>query len=138
MDSIRDYLNKNPQEQSRILHHNPRFIFFTEKEDKAPIGSNGIALTAERSIAIDQQILPWQALCFIDTTLPTTGEQEGIIFSSFMLPQDSGAAIKGAGRVDIFWGNGKKAKNIASHMKEKGNVYFLIKKGLGKPSSPNP
>jgi len=138
MDSIRAYLNTHPKEQNSVLHHNPRYIFFTEKGNKAPVGSNGIELTAERSIAIDQEVLPWQTLYFLESTLPTIARQTPDNFSSFMLAQDSGAAIKGAGRVDVFWGNGEKAKDIASHMKERGRLYFLIKKGLGKPRIPTP
>lgn len=138
MDSIRAYLTNHPEQQSRILHHNPRYIFFADKGNKAPVGSNGMELTAERSIAIDQTVLPWQTICFLQSTFPQAAEQGGTVFSSFMLPQDSGAAIKGPGRVDIFWGNGSRAKNIASHMKEEGKLYFLIKKGMGTPKAPTP
>lgn len=132
MESIRDYLNRHPEEREAILHHNPRFIFFKLLESKPPKGSGGVALTPERSIAIDPATLPWQAPAFIATERPTFNNQGELDsytpFNRFMMAQDTGSAIKGSGRVDIFWGNGLDAEKTASHLKEKGHLYFLVKK----------
>ncbi len=118
MESIRDYLNKHPQEIKSVLHHNPRFIFFKLLENKSPKGSGGVPLTPQRSIAIDTKNLPWQAPAFITTKRPTfnnLGEVKSYRpFNRFMMAQDTGAAIKGSGRVDIFWGNGLDAERTAS------------------------
>lgn len=132
MESIRQYLDDHPDEQDAIFHHNPRYIFFTLKENRAPKGSGGVPLTAERSIALDNATLPWQAPAFISTRRPIFNKDGEIEryeqFNRFMMAQDTGAAIKGAGRVDIFWGNGPDAEKTASHLKEKGHLFFLVKK----------
>ena len=132
MESIRDYLNTHPKEQDTIFQYNPRFTFFKLLESKSPKGSGGVGLTPERSIAIDTSTLPWQAPAFVSTNIPTFNDEGGIKtyqpFNRFMMAQDTGAAITGSGRVDIFWGNGSEAEKTASHLKEKGHLYFLVKK----------
>lgn len=132
--AIRDYLSRNPGERQRILHHNPRFIFFHWGDDtQSPRGSSGEVLTPGRSIALDGSALPAGTLGFLISRMPTLGA-DGMIngwqpFSRFVFPQDSGAAIKGTGRVDLFWGHGAYAEIAANHMKENGKLFFLVKKG---------
>lgn len=132
MESLRAYIRSHPKEQSEILHSNLRYIFFKLTEPNPVKGSLGVPLSPERSIAIDHNSLPWQLPTLIETEVPTfnsKGELNGFErFTRFMLPQDSGSAIKGAGRVDIFCGGGQKTENRANHMKRKGKLYFLLKK----------
>lgn len=134
MESIRHYLTTHPSEQKRVLNYNPRFIFFKwAGGDKKPKGSGGVELTPGRSIAIDNNTLPWQSLGYITTSRPNFND-EGVRIGErpltrFVVAQDTGSAIKGSGRVDIFWGNGKEPEKTASYMKETGNLFFLIKKG---------
>ncbi len=130
--TIRDYFDSHPEEQKHILHHNPRFIFFTWGDDKPPKGNLGQPLTAGRSIAIDQSSLPPELFCWLQTEKPLVGTEGNILnwssTSRFVFPQDTGSAIKGPGRVDLFWGNGLYAEIAAGSMKEKGKLYFFIKK----------
>jgi membrane-bound lytic murein transglycosylase A len=130
--AIRGYLIDNPEERQRILHHNPRFIFFDWGDAQGPRGSSGEILTPGRSIALDGATLPGQ-MGYLVSRMPTTGADGRIIgwkpLTRFVFPQDSGAAIKGAGRVDIFWGEGEYAEIAANHMKEQGKLYFFVKKG---------
>ncbi len=132
MDKIREYLTRHPDEAEEIYYHNEKYIFFKWADtNNPPVGSSGVELTPGRSIAIDPKILPTPALGFLITRIPVF--HEGKLtgwkpFTGIVLPQDSGAAIKGAGRVDLFWGNGKEAKAAAGTMKENGSLYFLIKK----------
>ncbi len=132
MQSLRDYILKHPDEQKEIFYHNPRYIFFTLTRPQPIKGTLGLPLTPERSIAIDYKTLPWQLPALIDTRIPTFNKQGKLAgyqqFRRFMAAQDTGAAIKGAGRVDIFWGAGRTAENRANYMKEKGRLYFLLKK----------
>ncbi len=132
--AIRNYLNQHPEQRQRILRHNPRFIFFNWGDDLGPRGSSGAILTPGRSIAIDSSILPDGAIGYLMTQKPEVNQHGEIIdwspLNRFVLPQDSGAAIKGAGRVDLFWGHGYYAELAANHMKEDGKLYFLIKKGF--------
>ncbi len=132
--AIRQYLKLHPDQQTRILHHNPRFIFFNWSDNLGPRGSSGAILTPGRSIAIDNSVLPDNTIGYLTSQKPEVNQNGEIIgwtpFGRFVFPQDSGAAIKGAGRVDLFWGNGDYAELAASHMKEEGELYFFVRKGL--------
>jgi membrane-bound lytic murein transglycosylase A len=129
--AIRAYLQQHPDQLQRILHHNPRFIFFEWGDDLGPKGSSGEVLTPGRSIALDSTALPAGSIGFLATRVPQFDEQGQLIgwrpFTRFVFPQDSGAAIKGTGRVDVFFGHGKEAEFAAHHMKEDGKLYFLVK-----------
>jgi membrane-bound lytic murein transglycosylase A len=131
--AIRTYLQRHPEQLQRVLHHNPRFIFFTWGDNLAPKGSSGERLTPGRSIAIDASALPGGTIGYLISRRPVV-DHDGLIthwqkLNRFVFPQDSGSAIKGTGRVDLFWGSGDYAELAASHMKETGKLYFLIKKG---------
>ncbi len=130
--TIRAYLDAHPQDQQRVFFHNPRFIFFQWSKNDHVIGSLGSPLTAGRSIAIDHSVLPTGAIGFLVGRMPLVGRggqmTRWIQMSRFVLPQDSGSAIKGAGRADIFWGSGTYAEAAAGSMNEKGSLYFLVKK----------
>ena len=129
---IRTYLQHHPDQQQRILHYNPRFIFFNWGDDSGPVGSSGEVLTPGRSIAIDGTVLPEGTIGYLVSRTPRFGDNGEIAgwqtLTRFVFPQDSGAAIKGTGRVDVFFGQGKNAELIANSMKEEGKLYFLIKK----------
>lgn len=134
--SIRAYLRAHPDEQQAILHHNKKFIFFNWAPTGNPIGSIGEPLVAGRSIAIDPDILPQQALAFLVSAKPEINDDGAISnwlpMHRFVFPQDTGSAIKGAGRADLFWGSGSYAKTAAGSMKEKGALYFLVKNNFEK------
>ena len=130
--AIRNYLKQHPEQLQRILHHNPRFIFFNWGDTRGPRGSSGAVLTPGRSIAIDNSALPNGAIGYLSTKKPVVNQHGEITgwteLNRFVFPQDSGAAIKGTGRVDLFWGHGDLAELAAGHMKEDGELYFLVKK----------
>lgn len=133
MPTIRHYLQQNPDEQKRILHHNPRFVFFQwNKKKESPTGSIGLPLTAGRSIAVDPASLPTGVMAYLISQKPVLDKKGQLLrwetMQRFVLPQDTGAAIKGAGRADLFWGNGHYAETAAGNMKEQGQLYFLVKK----------
>lgn len=137
MPTIRHYLRQNPGEQKRILHHNPRFIFFQWNDKKeSPTGSLGLPLTAGRSIAVDPATLPTGVMAYLVSQKPVLDGEGRLLqwepMHRFVLPQDAGAAIKGAGRADLFWGNGHYAETVAGNMKEQGQLYFLVKKNSKK------
>jgi len=131
MQKIREYLRVHPEETDTILNHNPSYIFFTLQKD-GPYGSLGVKLTPGRSIATDRRACPPSALAFIQTMKPVTDPRGNIRawvdFSRFVLNQDTGGAIKGPGRADLFWGSGPYAEIAAGHLKHPGNIYFLILK----------
>ena len=122
---------KSEQEIYDTLSHNERYTFFRFL-DKEPVGSLGEPVTPGRSIATDTDFFPEGALAFIRLRKPvfdTEGNvKERVNFSRFVLNQDKGSAIEGPGRVDLFCGFGEKAEYTAGTLKEKGELYLLLKK----------
>jgi membrane-bound lytic murein transglycosylase A len=130
---IRGYLKRNPHEQRPVFNHNPRYIFFRWGDDDGPRGSSGEILTPGRSVAVDKDILPVATFGLVVTSLPINENDPGAQphpLSRIIFPQDTGAAIKGPGRIDIFFGSGKGAEEIAYRLKEPGELYFFVWKHL--------
>ena len=131
MQRIRRYLTEHPELLEEVLSSNPSYVFFRQVE-KGPLGSLGVLLTPGRSVALDPKVFPKGALGFIVCQRPLVDERGDIIgwtpFSRFVLDQDSGGAIKGAGRADIFWGSGPYAELAAGHMQHEGELYILIRR----------
>ncbi len=130
MQAIRRYLRDHPEVRDEVLNHNPSYIFFTTKPN-GPFGNIQVQLTPGRSMAMDSRIFPKGALCFIATQKPVMQDdtiQEWVDMSRFMVNQDTGGAIRGAGRADIFWGQGPYAEMAAGHMKHEGDLYVLLLK----------
>ncbi len=134
--TIRKYLAEHPEEQKAILYHNIKYIFFKWAPDGDPIGSMGEILTPGRSIAIDPDTLPRETFGFLISRRPIFDTAGSIIswqpLHRFVFPQDSGAAIQGSGRADLFWGNGDYAEHAAGNMKERGTLFFLVKNRFEK------
>jgi len=131
MQAIRAWLELHPQRLDEVLHHNESFVFF-QAEDGGPYGSLGVEVTALRSIATDAKLFPKGALCFMQTQLPDTINinplKEWEKASFFVLNQDTGGAIKGPARADLFCGNSDYAKFTAGHMNQYGKLFFLVLK----------
>jgi membrane-bound lytic murein transglycosylase A len=131
MQKIREYLRDHPEEVNDILNYNPSYVFFKTEED-GPLGFLEVKLTPGRSIAVDRRLFPLPALAFIKTQKPIIDGSGQITrwvdFSRFVVSQDTGGAIRGPGRSDLFWGNGMYAEIAAGHMQHKGNLYFLVLK----------
>ncbi len=129
MQSIRAYLAANPQDIDRVLDYNPSVVFF-RRLDGPPVGSLGVPVTPRRSIATDHKLFPPGALGFLVTDLPAMGEDGRTVaeapLARFVLNQDRGGAIRGAGRADFFWGRGPEATERAGVMKQPGRLFFLI------------
>lgn len=131
MQKIREYLNKHPDELESVLNYNPSYVFFQIEPD-GPLGNINVKLTPGRSIATDRRLFPKAALTYIVTEKPIIDSSEQIHSwrrcARFALNQDTGGAITGPGRADIFWGNGPYAEIAAGHMKQTGELYFLVLK----------
>ncbi len=123
--------SKNDEERYRILSYYDRYIFF-RFVDREPIGGLGQPVTPDRTIATDPDYFPPGALAFIRLRKPVLDNDFNVTsrteFSRFVLNQDKGSAIKGAGRVDLFCGFGPGAQATAGSLKEKGELYFLLLK----------
>ena len=129
MQAIRQWLDDHPERVDEVLNHNQSYVFF-RKETDGPYGSLGVKVTAFRSVATDNGLFPRGALCFIQAGLPeknaTDPYKEWEKASLFVLNQDTGGAIKGPARADLFCGNGDYAEFTAGHMKHYGKLFFLV------------
>lgn len=132
LPGIEKYLRDHPEDMWRVLHANPRYIFFDWGKEGAVRGSAGTELTPGRSIAVDPSVVPLGSIAFIMTRIPVFNETGRLTgwqpLRRFVFPQDSGAAIKGSGRIDLFLGNGREARLAAGQMREDGACYILLKK----------
>jgi len=138
LQQIRSYLRSNPEKVERILNHNESYVFF-RFVDNGPLGAIEVPLTAGRSIATDLSLFPKAAPAFVQTEKPLMDEN-GLLeswqtFGRFVLNQDTGGAIRGPGRVDVFWGSGPYAELAAGHMKQRGTLYFLVQKPSAKDTT---
>jgi len=131
MQGIKKYFAKNPQNISKYLNQNKRYIFFM-LSDVGAIGSGGGELVGGRSIATDKSIYPAGGLVFIKVRQPVLDANYKIKawkpISRFVIDQDTGSAIRGKARADLYFGTGKEAGAKAGRYHEKGEVYYLIKK----------
>lgn len=138
MPAIVDYLHDHPEEMQSIFHHNDRYIFFNVApapeggEQEGPTGSLGQPLTAGRSVALDTDCFPGPMVGYLESERPFFDGQGQLVgwepLHRFVLNQDTGAAIKGPGRIDFFWGSDGDAQRAAGVMKQPGRLYFLLLK----------
>jgi membrane-bound lytic murein transglycosylase A len=133
LQKTKEFLFKHPERMKETLNANERYIFFRLlREIQGPIGALGFPLTAGRSVAVDLSVFPPGALAYLVSTQPVMDEHGRIQTTKpirrFALIQDTGAAMKGPGRVDLFCGSGAEAGMVAGEMREEGKIYFLFPK----------
>jgi membrane-bound lytic murein transglycosylase A len=120
---LKNYLRAHPDEQAGLMGANQRYIFFRAVV-AGPIGSAGVPLTDGRSIAADPNVYPPGGLVFLRVA-SRDGRSQPVV-SRFALIQDSGVAITGPSRVDVFWGTGSTAEAIAGDMRNPGELYLVL------------
>lgn len=139
MQAIRGYLEDHPEEIERVLSFNPSYVFFRPLPAAGgPLGCYEVPVTGGRSIATDRRLFPAPVLAWITTAAPTRDGGERRL-SRFVLNQDTGGSIRGPGRVDLFFGRGDEAGQLAGRTKHTGELYLLIPKrdqGGGLPRKP--
>ena len=136
MQAIRAWLEENPGQAPAMMARNPSYVFFTELTDLAaasgPLGAQGVPLTPGRSLAIDRKFLPLGAPVWVDTTAPEPDGERPL--RRLMVAQDTGGAIRGPVRGDVFWGAGPEAEHLAGHMKSPGRLFILLPRDLSPTS----
>lgn len=125
MQSIRQWLEQHADQAQDLMQTNKSYVFFKKLEGDGPIGGQGVALTPERSLAIDRSIIPYGVPVWLDLE-GFDGHQESI--RRLMITQDTGGAIRGAVRGDFFWGYGGVAEKMAGNMNSKGSYWLLLPK----------
>jgi membrane-bound lytic murein transglycosylase A len=123
MQAIRDWLAAHPAEARSVMAANASYVFFRELEGDGPVGSQGVALTAGRSLAVDARYMALGAPVWIDSVDPLTPEAP---LRRLMVAQDTGGAIRGPLRGDVFWGNGPEAAARAGRMQSSAELYVLL------------
>jgi membrane-bound lytic murein transglycosylase A len=125
MPAIRAWLAANPSRMREVLDSNPSVVFFTEgalaDPSVGPKGAQGVPLTAGRSIAVDPAVVPLGAPVFLSTSYPATESP----LQRLVVAQDTGGAIRGPVRADLFFGFGAEAGAQAGMMKQEGEMWVL-------------
>lgn len=137
---IKEYFAVHPDELSFYLGKNQSYVFFTEN-DGGPFGSLGVAVTPYRSLATDKSVFPRAAVAFAQTRVPAA-QADGTLkprpYTSFLLDQDTGGAIRSAGRSDLYFGVGPRAELLAGHTEFEGRLYYVfLKPGEWSPRIPS-
>lgn len=133
MQSIRAWLEENPDKAQALMNKNPSYIFFRPLEGDGPLGAEGVALTPLRSLAVDRRKIPYGAPVFLDVAAPDSPDREMRI-KRLMIAQDTGGAIRGTVRGDFFWGAGDEAAEKAGLMKSRGYAWLLLPKTVTVPA----
>lgn len=127
MQGIKNYLARHPNQRDAIINKNKSFVFFRTLNTDAALGSQGVALTPGYSMAVDRAWVPMGVPLWLSTSRPSSKKPErNIPFQRLMIAQDTGGAIKGKVRGDVYWGGGEKATAIAGHMKNEGYYWLLL------------
>jgi membrane-bound lytic murein transglycosylase A len=120
LDSLRHWLATHPREAEDVLNSNPSYVFFARREQPA-VGALQVPLTPQRSIAVDPAFIPLGLPLWLDTALPDATPYRRLVFA-----QDTGGAIKGPVRADLFFGFGPQAEKLAGSMKSPGRLFVLL------------
>jgi membrane-bound lytic murein transglycosylase A len=125
LQSIRAWLAGNPGQAAGLLATNRSYVFFRELKGDGPLGAQGVALTPGRSLAVDRRFLPLGVPLWLDIMAPALGGGDRPV-RRLVIAQDTGGAIRGPVRGDVFWGFGPEAEYVAGHMKHRGGYYLLL------------
>jgi membrane-bound lytic murein transglycosylase A len=133
MQRIRDWMTANPDEAKEVRRTNKSYVFFRitalGPQDEA-VGGQGVPLVPGRSIAIDRALHAYGTPFFITADLPIANEKNGIKFRRLMVGQDTGSAIVGPARADIYFGHGEEISHIAGRIKQNGQFVMLAPKSV--------
>ncbi|MDX6750511.1 MltA domain-containing protein [Geminicoccaceae bacterium 1502E] len=135
LQTIREWLKANPSKAQEIMERNRSYVFFSVKPEaggEGPVGAQNVPLTPGRSLAVDRKFLPLGLPMWLAGTAPFPEGERRI--ERLVVAQDTGGAIRGPVRGDVFWGAGPVAEHIAGHMKSRGRYWALVPRAA-MPSS---
>lgn len=133
MQSIRAWLEAHPADAKGLMDVNPSFVFFRRLEGEGPLGGQGVALTPGRSLAVDRTFIAYGVPLWLDAEDPLQARTR---IRRLLVAQDTGGAIRGPVRGDVFWGHGEEAEKRAGLMKSQGRYWLLLPKGVTPPGAP--
>jgi peptidoglycan lytic transglycosylase A len=137
MQGIVAWLRAHPRRGAALMNRNPRYIFFREVRADGPIGSQGVPLTPRRSLAIDVRYIPFGSPVWLDGYWP--GDKRRM--RRLVIAQDTGAAIVGPVRGDLYMGSGAEALALAGRLRQRVRFYVLLPRGSevsGDPGGRDP
>jgi membrane-bound lytic murein transglycosylase A len=133
MQKIREWMDQNPDAANDVRRQNRSYIFFREvplsDKDEA-VGAQGVPLTPGRSIAVDKSLHVYGTPFFIEGKLPIESERSKTPFHRLMIAQDTGSAITGPARADLYFGAGADAGKVSGRLKNNANFIMLVPKSL--------
>ncbi|MCE2993541.1 MAG: MltA domain-containing protein [Candidatus Jidaibacter sp.] len=132
-EQMMNWLHNNPNEARKIMEEDPSYVFFRPLKDKDPIGGQGVPLRPERSLAVDYGLYPYGMPVWVATNLPEKSIFKGRDYKRLFIAQDTGGAIRGPIRGDVFFGRGLKAEKVASHFKAKTKFFTFFPKTVKVP-----
>jgi membrane-bound lytic murein transglycosylase A len=138
MQSIRAWLETNPDQADAIMNHNRSYVFFRELLGEGPLGAQGVALSPGRSLAVDRRHVPLSVPVWLETTRPAPeADAAERPLHRLLIAQDTGGAIRGPVRGDVFWGAGAAAAAVAGRMKSEGRYYLLLPRTVAARHAPS-
>ena len=132
MQRIREWMAANPEEAPKVRASNRSFVFFRItglSNEGEPAGAQGVPLTPQRSIAVDK-LHVYGTPFFIDASLPIDSAKSATAFRRLMIAQDTGSAIVGPARADLYWGSGDDAGRVAGRVRHPGRFVMLLPREL--------
>ena len=138
MDKIREFMEANPEEGKALRQKNRSFVFFRETPLGAHdecIGAQGVPLTPGRSLAVDKKIHIYGTPIWIDAEFPIESEKPETKFRRLLVAQDTGSAIVGPARADIYFGHGEEISHIAGRIKQNGQFVMLVPQSIAVSGS---
>jgi len=127
MQSIKAWLAQHPDQATQLLNSNASYVFFKILNNPAPLGTEQVPLTPERSLAVDSNFIPLGAPLWLDTTIMRDPlVQKTVPFQRLLIAQDTGSGTKGVIRGDVYWGNDAEAEFVTGHMKNPGRYWILL------------
>jgi membrane-bound lytic murein transglycosylase A len=137
LQTIRAWLAAHPARADSVLHLNPSYVFFQRLRDLplhlGPMGAQRVPLTPGRSLAVDRRYLPLGVPLWLDASAPTPDGDGTRTLRRLVVAQDTGGAIRGAVRGDVFWGAGPEARAVAGRMQHPGRLVVLLPRTLATP-----
>ncbi|HUO86727.1 MAG TPA: MltA domain-containing protein, partial [Thermoanaerobaculia bacterium] len=142
MQSLRAWLEENAEEAAEVMAANPSYVFFRRLDGGGPLGAQGVVLTPGRSLAVDRSFHPLGVPVWLAAAAPSPvpGEPDRPL-RRLLIAQDTGGAIRGPVRGDVYWGPGDEAAEVAGRMKHRGRMWLLLPRPLAArigvgPASP--
>jgi membrane-bound lytic murein transglycosylase A len=136
LQAILDWMSENPDKSNELMWKNPSYVFFLERNGDKPIGSLGVGLTPGRSLAVDRDHIPLGMPLWLETYQEVEIDKESVEkrphLNRLVIAQDTGGAIKGKIRGDVYWGIGDEAEKSAGPMKDRGTYFLFVPKNVAQ------